>query len=583
MCFALSMYSGFERLPEHILEDIVLFAVDATFPGPPTPLASLLRVSKKVSSILTQKRNPILYARIFVSKFDIAAPCRRFGKSALDVNQQARECIRRFKCLRRFRFNSYPEDENVSSPLCEDLWIAYLMFLENDGKNIAQLIGYAHIDIFARDFVKTSGRLHIGATENAGWTVDNETNALALWLFWFTDDDRVGKETPEERIDTLNALSCIFLGSFKYPTTFAPLTTFQIPPSVIPPLHEPRPTFLLSTSPTHPPSVIRDYFGQRLVLSRPLLTPPALLSCLIRFGGCVKSRGASIDENANQTVSRAQAIKLGWSGALTEKYDRLGMEGYQWSQTSSIRHQHDWRRLLYCYNPWTRMRIPTRAFSPGQLEGTWEGRWLTVNSDFFHNVANTAREGRSINHPPDYLVVQQPIEFCVREYYQIDPKECLSFNDMSTDGTGTGALQGWQPSGMEVEEASGKLDIFDPRAKQRHIYQSSIPIKDILDEYMANSDSSSPYDNDVWDIILTARTHDDYADIWGRDRYFGRIRAWDGLVLLVRERRHDAGRWIFYGYIYSGQNLVGRWRETGTPITSQGLEGVWGMVKSGNA
>lgn len=145
---------------------------------------------------------------------------------------------------------------------------------------------------------------------------------------------------------------------------------------MMPPLYEPKPTFLLSSSPTHAPSIIPDYFGQRLVLSRPLLTPPALLSCLVRLGGCVKSHNSSELGNEDSTVIRAHAIKLGWSGALTEKYDRLGMKGFQWNENSSIRHEHDWKRLLYCYNPWTRIPVSTTVFSPGQLEGTWEGRWL---------------------------------------------------------------------------------------------------------------------------------------------------------------------------------------------------------------
>lgn len=41
-----------------------------------------------------------------------------------------------------------------------------------------------------------------------------------------------------------------------------------------------------------------------------------------------------------------------------------------------------------------------------------------------------------------------------REYYQPNPKECLGFEDMGTDGIGHGALNGWQPSGIEVEEAN---------------------------------------------------------------------------------------------------------------------------------
>lgn len=581
MCFISQTHSPrFESLPEHILEEIVLSGVNATSYGPPTSLASLLRVCKRISSVLARENNPVLYARIFRSRFDTAAPYRRFGQFTLGPSQRADECIRRFKCMQRLRSNTYTESDEDNALLRQDLWTAYLMFLENDGKNMAQLIDYGNINILASNFVRMSGRLHKGVSEAAGWTVDNEINALVLWVFWFTDDERVQKETPADRENILDALSSIFLGSFKYPSTYAPLTTFQIPPSIVPPIHESRTTFLLPTSPTYLPSIVEDYFGQRLVLSRPLMTAPALLSCLVRLGGCNKPPNASTCRDQSSMTARAQSIKQGWSGASTEKYDRLGMRSLNWSQDSSFRHEHDWQRLLCCYNPWTTKRVSTEAFSPGQFKGTWEGRWLTVPSDFFHNVVNTAREGRHIDHPLNYLVIQQPMEFCVREYYQTDPKGCMGFEDMSTDGIGNGVLNGWRPSGIEIAEAEGKLDIFNPETRDHHVYGAHVPIQEFLDEHMARSDINAPFQNGVWDIVLTAKSHDDYAQVWGHDRYFGRVRAWDGLVLLVRERRHGVGRWIFHGYIYNGQNLVGRWRETGTPVTSQGLEGVWGMVKS---
>ena len=36
---------------------------------------------------------------------------------------------------------------------------------------------------------------------------------------------------------------------------------------------------------------------------------------------------------------------------------------------------------------------------------------------------------------------------------------------------------------------------------------------------------------------------------------------------------------MFYGYIHGNQNLVGRWRETVTPVDQPGWEGVWSMSR----
>lgn len=61
----------------------------------------------------------------------------------------------------------------------------------------------------------------------------------------------------------------------------------------------------------------------------------------------------------------------------------------------------------------------------------------------------------------------------------------------------------------------------------------------------------------------------------------GRVRAWDGLVSLLRVPPLDApglGTWVFYGYVY-GENLVGRWRDTATPGGHVGLECAFVMTK----
>lgn len=72
-----------------------------------------------------------------------------------------------------------------------DLWTAFVMFTENDGRNAATLIHYAHIDTFALTCVRPGGLLHRHAVEvNGGWTLDNEINALLGWIFWFTDYGR---------------------------------------------------------------------------------------------------------------------------------------------------------------------------------------------------------------------------------------------------------------------------------------------------------------------------------------------------------------------------------------------------------
>jgi hypothetical protein len=65
--------------------------------------------------------------------------------------------------------------------LLEAFRTAYLMLLGDDGKNFAQLT-WAGLPILVQDYLRH--RLCSGAQENHGWPQENETNSLAVALFW---------------------------------------------------------------------------------------------------------------------------------------------------------------------------------------------------------------------------------------------------------------------------------------------------------------------------------------------------------------------------------------------------------------
>ena len=192
-CFSadMSVLSRLERLPDELLEDIALHTVKSAFLGPPVTLSGLLRCSRSIFERLCQENNTHIYARIFYSKFDVRAAVRRLGEDCVHTQRLTKELVRRCKALKRLRRGDvYLQgtcDDTLDAGLRLDLWTAYLMFLESDGKNTQQLVQYARIDRLALDFVRPGGRLHHGMQANGGWTVDSEVNALVLWIFWFTD------------------------------------------------------------------------------------------------------------------------------------------------------------------------------------------------------------------------------------------------------------------------------------------------------------------------------------------------------------------------------------------------------------
>jgi hypothetical protein len=178
--------SKLETCPREILEEIVIWLLRFSFLGPPADLPAFLRVSRSIWTLLARKNNSHLYARIFCLKFDVRAAVRRLGKECEHTAALSDELVKRCVGLKRLMqaINTAPQNDDL---LKVDLWMAYLMFIESDGRNARQLIHYARVDTFALNFVAPGGKLHKGTEENGGWIVDNEVNALAVWLFWFTD------------------------------------------------------------------------------------------------------------------------------------------------------------------------------------------------------------------------------------------------------------------------------------------------------------------------------------------------------------------------------------------------------------
>ncbi|TBU21907.1 hypothetical protein BD311DRAFT_869690 [Dichomitus squalens] len=89
----------------------------------------------------------------------------------------------------------------------------------------------------------------------------------------------------------------------------------------------------------------------------------------------------------------------------------------------------------------------------------------------------------------------------------------------------------------------------------------------------------------VLDIIVTGETLPHHALAWGDFRIYGRVRSWDGLVVLVRAPIWDGpglpphDTFIFRGYVVAGRNLVGSWRHVTGNIHSIPLEGPFVVSK----
>jgi hypothetical protein len=181
-----------DTVPQEVLEQIALFCVTDCFLGPPSALSPLIITNHKVYSRLSIASNPHIYARIFAYKFDIASAIRRLGPGRTTPLHLAHELKLRCLFLKRIRSRldsiahaGTPESDVFSSHdlICH----AYLLMLENEGKNEKQLREYAGLDDWLREYwFAESGASRAVSSINAGlWPLECSESSIAMWLFWF--------------------------------------------------------------------------------------------------------------------------------------------------------------------------------------------------------------------------------------------------------------------------------------------------------------------------------------------------------------------------------------------------------------
>lgn len=180
-----------DGIPQEVLEHIALLSVTDDFLGPPSSLVSLLETNRTINSRLSLKSNHYLYAKIFAHKFDLASASRRLGPDRTEPAVLAEELRRRCIYLKRLRSRVDSRIDPVTGgddeARQELLFHAYLLMLENDGKNEKQLREYAHIDVWLEDywFDEKGASLAKRSIALDQWPPQNEQTSLAMWLFWF--------------------------------------------------------------------------------------------------------------------------------------------------------------------------------------------------------------------------------------------------------------------------------------------------------------------------------------------------------------------------------------------------------------
>lgn len=203
------MSLSLDTIPQEVLEHIAFFTATQSFLGPPSSLIPLLNTNRRINTRLSIIANKSLYARIFVFKFDVGAPVARFGSVRLSASALSHELQRRFELFHRIRGRSDAKSVNLTDGdgLSDLLLHAYLIMLENEGKNERQLKDYAKMGDWLREFWfdEQGASKSIVHIRSGKWPPNSRTTALAMWLFWFllTPSDYMIIDGPESPINIL--------------------------------------------------------------------------------------------------------------------------------------------------------------------------------------------------------------------------------------------------------------------------------------------------------------------------------------------------------------------------------------------
>lgn len=543
-------------LPAHILEDIAVRVAADDVCGPPTRLVAVCLVCRPVAAALA---SPHLRARIFRALFDTAAARRRLGPGALLVPVLDRELVSRCQALVRLRYNRPPPPHLAPA---HDLWLVYLMLLENDGKNMPHVVDYARV---------RAGILHrverfmaqSPAAPPTHWPAESVSNALMAWILALTDsEDAIRRDSHESR-QAVQRLYLVFVYVvFMYPSAFAQWNVFDLP---LPADSDMALDIAHVMSMAHPVSTPRAQFaparetpacyGVPHDLAVPPLAHAAIALLFARINWPMQERPDDMPDAAWAAQQKT------WQDGRTRHFG--GPEGMD-----SAMRDTEWRRLVSCANLYSGP-VPglEPMLDPGDLQGRWDGFYRMPDLLLYDQLiqANPAPPPDwmlrpSVDDPPSFFGAA--VQWRLREYH------CLAGNvplSASTDD----AIDAWFPTGWwKHRTPEGTLRIWDP-------------VRADFTEYVPHTPGRAR--GDVLDTLILGEPDDDWKEHFGEFEVYGRVRAADGLVVLRRDCvPHDAGRgrWLWYGYIHAGLNWIGRFRMTNQPIGLIAFSGSFMVARS---
>ncbi|KAF9528090.1 hypothetical protein CPB83DRAFT_894583 [Crepidotus variabilis] len=444
-------------LPNEVLH-IIAFLVVADNPLGPPRLGSLLLVNKALNQVLN---TDALKARIFRLSWDFGAVVRRsFCPDNLGLAEQLVHVCKLLKAIQR---------GNVSSPdTPEHLFTAYMLMLDNDGKNFAQL--------------EWAG---IASYDNLGWPLDSMENACALWLAWMTiNQATLSQEAIHQREQFIQLVLPFVLLTHRYPNAEAPPNHFHLPlphssaRQMLTTSSRAAPSYPLYLSPAR--AVSQVHFGSRPDLSPPLASVAARLLFVSRRElnpiNIPAQPPAGLTTADYQELNRQKAAELprgarwDWDEGFARCVNFINGQTHIIGKGDEESRKWDaewWRRRL-CYDimaPRPKF-TPGLVYTPGSMRGVWQGRFYMCDGQAFANLLHYHPQFPGQGTSPAFTessmtLAMIPIFFNIEEHHRIchcplsTPCKCATSTALSDElNVGSRAIKSNRRTGFSTGSSS---------------------------------------------------------------------------------------------------------------------------------
>ncbi|TFK36580.1 hypothetical protein BDQ12DRAFT_245226 [Crucibulum laeve] len=547
------MSSCMETIPRDVLQHIAFLGASASKLDPPSSILHLLLTSSTIYHTLSFDSCPQLYANIFRTKFDIAAPRRRYPTGLTD-SAVAAEFKCRCRVLRRARRRDVSD-----TGMRQDLWTALWMILESDGLNETQL----RVAEFP-EFVIMSIQSRLGGSASqVPENRDLDIESLLVWLFCLTlSRKEIGSMSLEIRTDLLTILRPFALSMYKLSTPAASCALNIFDSSIVRPGLE-RSSHKYSIGAAEPlgTGVIINYSRR----TTPQCPDPCYAAISLIFA---LREAKSMEVPVHLPRNRAAAIAAHRSGPTME--DFLAIQNFKTplfadsfsnnlpessnsltDPTRSTKHDLEFSQVLH--------QRPDLSYTyiPGTLTGIWQGTYMMAAII----PPRTESSSQKPSSPPD-LVNRQPMQCALSEYLCFSPYLPIPADDVVNRG-----LTLRPPLVLEED--------FE-LCSRKYGYEKYTPT------------SKATSSTQVWrnpdqalDVIITGETLEDHDQAWGGFKFAGRVQR-DGMIVLKRAPKNadedHLGTWVFEGRLCCGVAFVGTWRLS-TSFDTSPLHGIFSMER----